>query len=204
MEKFENIIFDLGGVILDVDYNLTRAAFEKLGISNFDEMYSQANADKLFQKLETGEINEEEFYKELNNCTGLDLSTEEIKKAWNAMLLSFREGSLQFLEEIRSKYKVYLLSNTNLIHWNAFRRSFHSKKRAKPFEEYFDKAFYSFKMGLRKPDEEIFHQVVKELKIDAKKTVFIDDSLQNVEAAKKAGLQTILLTPDLKIEDLNL
>ena len=101
MEKIENIIFDLGGVILDVDYNLTRAAFEKLGVANFDEMYSQANANKLFQKLETGEIDEAEFYKELNDCTGLHLSTEEIKKAWNAMLLSFREGSLQFLEEIR-------------------------------------------------------------------------------------------------------
>jgi putative hydrolase of the HAD superfamily len=204
MEKVENIIFDLGGVILDVDYNLTRAAFEKLGVRNFDEMYSQANANKLFQKLETGEINEAEFYKELNRSTGLQLSIEEIKKAWNAMLLSFREGSLQFLEKIRWKYKVYLLSNTNLIHWNAFQQNFHSKKRTRSFEEYFDKAFYSFEMGLRKPGEAIFHQVIKELQIDPRKTVFIDDSAQNIEAAKKAGLQTILLTPDLKIEDLNL
>lgn len=204
MEQIENIIFDLGGVILDVDYNLTRAAFEKLGVSNFDEMYSQANADKLFQKLETGQIDEEEFYKELNDCTGLHLSTEEIKKAWNAMLLSFREGSLQFLEDIRSKYKVYLLSNTNLIHWNSFKESFHAKKRTKTFEDYFDKAFYSFKMGLRKPGEEIFYAVIKELKIDPAKTVFIDDSAQNIEAAKKAGLQTILLTPGKRIETLGL
>jgi putative hydrolase of the HAD superfamily len=167
-------------------------------------MYSQANANKLFQKLETGEINEAEFYKELNRSTGLQLSIEEIKKAWNAMLLSFREGSLQFLEKIRWKYKVYLLSNTNLIHWNAFQQNFHSKKRTRSFEEYFDKAFYSFEMGLRKPGEAIFHQVIKELQIDPRKTVFIDDSAQNIEAAKKAGLQTILLTPDLKIEDLNL
>lgn len=204
MQKIENIIFDLGGVILDVDYNLTRTAFEKLGISNFDEMYSQANADQLFQKLETGEIDEAQFYKELNNCTGLNLSTEEIKKAWNAMLLAFREESLQFLEKIRSKYKVYLLSNTNLIHWNSFNETFHSKKRTKNFEEYFDKAFYSFQMGLRKPGEEIFNAVVKELQIDAGKTLFIDDSVQNIEAAKKAGLQTILLTNDRKIEDLGL
>jgi putative hydrolase of the HAD superfamily len=120
------------------------------------------------------------------------------------MLLSFREGSLQFLEKIRWKYKVYLLSNTNLIHWNAFQQNFHSKKRTRSFEEYFDKAFYSFEMGLRKPAEAIFHQVIKELQIDPRKTVFIDDSVQNIEAAKKAGLQTILLTPDLKIEDLKL
>jgi putative hydrolase of the HAD superfamily len=204
MNAIENVIFDLGGVILDVDYNLTRAAFEKLGVSNFDEMYSQANANRLFQKLETGEISETEFYQKLNESTGLHLSEEEIKKAWNAMLLSFREGSLQFLEKIRSKYKVYLLSNTNVIHWNSFKENFHSKERSKTFEAYFDKAFYSFEMGLRKPGEAIFHHVIKELQIDPGKTVFIDDSVQNIEAAKKAGLQTILLTSDLKIEDLNL
>lgn len=204
MGKIENIIFDLGGVILDVDYNLTRAAFEKLGISNFDEMYSQANADELFQKLETGQIDEANFYEELKDCTGLNLSTEEIKRAWNAMLLSFREESLEFLEKIRSKYNVYLLSNTNLIHWNSFNETFHSKKRTKKFEEYFDKAFYSFQMGLRKPDEEIFHKVIKKLQIDPQKTLFIDDSVQNIETAKKAGLQTLLLTADKRIEELDL
>jgi putative hydrolase of the HAD superfamily len=96
MQNPENIIFDLGGVILDVDYNLTRIAFEKLGVIHFDEMYSQANADQLFQKLETGEISEDLFYKELNRCTGLNLSPDEIRKAWNAMLLSFREKAWSF------------------------------------------------------------------------------------------------------------
>src|SRR6185437_709528 len=111
MQNIENIIFDLGGVLLDIDYNLTRAAFEKLGVTNFDDMYSQANADKLFQKLETGSIDEEEFYTQLNNSTGMNLSTEEIKEAWNAMLLTFREDSLKFLEQLKGKYKIFLLSN---------------------------------------------------------------------------------------------
>ena len=94
MQKTEAIIFDLGGVILDIDYNLTRTAFEKLGVRNFDEMYSQSSADMLFRNLETGKISEENFYNEMNKCTGLQLSPAEIKQAWNAMLLNFREESL--------------------------------------------------------------------------------------------------------------
>lgn len=204
MQNIENIIFDLGGVILDVDYNLTRKAFEKLGVVHFDEMYSQANADKLFQKLETGEIDEDNFYKELNRCTGLNLSPEEIRKAWNAMLLSFREESLQFLETLRLKYKIYLLSNTNFIHLASFTENFHRKKRKKDFEEYFNEAFYSCEIGLRKPDVACYEWVLNKTGIEAAKTLFIDDSLHNIEAAKKAGMQTILLLPGTQIEDLRL
>jgi len=204
MENIENIIFDLGGVIFDIDYNLTRTAFEKLGVAHFDDMYSQATADKLFQKLETGKINENDFYKELNLCTGLHLSPVEIDKAWNAMLLSFRERSLQFLEEIKNKYHLFLLSNTNYIHMAAFKKIFYSKERTKKFEEYFNKAFYSCEIGLRKPDSICYGWILKELNLEAAKTLFIDDSIQNVEAAKKMGMATILLTPGKNIEDLGL
>ena len=204
MEKIENIIFDLGGVILDIDYNLTRTAFEKLGVAHFDEMYSQATADQLFQKLETGEISEENFYKELNTCTGLHLSPPEIKKAWNAMLLSFREKSLQFLEEIRSKYQLFLLSNTNYIHIAAFEKIFNERKREKTFEEYFNKAFYSCEIGFRKPDAVCYECILDKIKIEPPKTLFIDDSVKNIEGAKKAGMQTILLFPGTNIEDLGL
>lgn len=204
MEKIENIIFDLGGVILDVDYNLTRIAFQKLGVVHFDEMYSQANADKLFQKLETGAIDEENFYKELNRCTGCNLSPEEIRNAWNAMLLSFREESLRFLETIRSKYKTYLLSNTNFIHLASFKDIFHQKKRIRTFEEYFNEAFYSCGIGLRKPDAVCYEWVLNKTEIEAAKTLFIDDSVHNIEGAKKAGMQTILLAPDKRIEGLGL
>jgi putative hydrolase of the HAD superfamily len=204
MQKFKNIIFDLGGVILDVDYNLTRIAFEKLGVIDFDEMYSQANADKLFRKLETGEITDDIFYKEFNGCTGLHLSDEEIRKAWNAMLLSFREKSLQFLERIRPKYKTYLLSNTNYVHIAAFKETLHQQIGVKTLEEYFDQAFYSCEIGLRKPDPACYDWVLKNVEIEPAETLFIDDSLHNIEGAKKAGLQTIHLLPNVKIEDLGL
>ena len=204
MQNIENIIFDLGGVLLDIDYNLTRAAFEKLGVTHFNEMYSQANADKLFQKLETGNIDEEEFYLELNRSTGMNLSSEKIKEAWNAMLLTFREDSLQFLDQLKGKYKIFLLSNTNKIHHTSFYKLYHQKKRSKKFEEYFDKAFYSFEIGLRKPDEECYEWVLKNLNINPQKTLFIDDSINNIEGAKKVGIQTLILPPEKRIETIGL
>lgn len=204
MGKIENIIFDLGGVLLDIDYNLTRRAFEKLGVVNFDEMYSQASANKLFQKLETGHISEDDFYNELNHCTGLNLSPEEIRKAWNAMLLSFREKSLRFMDTIKSKYKIHLLSNTNYIHKEAFEKIYNEKKRVNPFEKYFDHALYSCDIGLRKPNADCYQWVIEHLEINPDNTLFIDDSAHNVKAAKKAGLQTIHLIEGMQIENLRL
>ncbi len=204
MQKTEAIIFDLGGVILDIDYNLTRAAFEKLVVPNFDDMYSQSTADKLFQKLETGKISEENFYQEINKRTALQLSTIEINTAWNAMLLNFREASLVFLDEVRPKYKIFLLSNTNHIHLKKFTEIYHETKRVKPFDDYFDKAYFSCDIGLRKPDANCYEWVLKEQNLIPERTIFIDDSVQNVEAAKALGMQGIVLEQGMFIEDLDL
>jgi putative hydrolase of the HAD superfamily len=204
MKNIENIIFDLGGVILDIDYNLTRKEFEDLGVLHFDEMYSQANANKLFRKLETGQISNDDFFKELNSVTGLDLNPQKIRNAWNAMLLNFRESSLKFLDEIKSKYNTYLFSNTNFIHMEAFHKIFHNKQRDHPFNDYFDNAFYSCEIGLRKPDVESYQWILNHLNIKADKTLFIDDSIQNVEAAKKLGMQIIFFEKGMRIENLDL
>ena len=204
MQKAEAIIFDLGGVILNIDYNLARNAFEKLGVRNFDELYSQTGADMLFRELETGRISEENFYNELNKCTGLQLSPFEIKQAWNAMLLDFREESLLFLDAIRSKYKLFLLSNTNHIHIPEFNKIYNQKKREKPFIDYFEKVYYSCEIGLRKPDAECYDWVLEKESLAPGKTIFVDDTLPNVEAAKVAGMKTILLEPGKFIENLDL
>ncbi|MEO8820521.1 MAG: HAD family phosphatase [Ginsengibacter sp.] len=204
MQNIENIIFDLGGVLLDIDYNRTRDEFEKLGVTRFNEMYSQANADRLFQKLETGTIDEEDFYKELNHSSGMNLSPDEIKKAWNAMLLTFREDSLQFLDQLKNKYRIFLLSNTNKIHFASFDEIYYQTKRSKKFEEFFDKIFYSFEIGLRKPDATCYKWVLKDLNLNPERTLFIDDSIDNINGANSVGIQTLLLSPGKRIENLGL
>ncbi|MEO6814146.1 MAG: HAD family phosphatase [Ginsengibacter sp.] len=202
MQKIENIIFDLGNVILDVDYNLTKTAFEKLGINNFDEMFSQTSADNLFQNLETGAISEQQFYSELNQCTNLRLSESEIKNAWNAMLLNFREESLDFLLKLQKRFKLYLFSNTNFIHMDEFDKIYNSIKRDCSFNDYFTTAYYSCDIGQRKPEIASYQYIIKHANIDAGKTVFVDDTLQNVEAATIAGLKAIQLKPHQRIENL--
>ncbi|MEO6288407.1 MAG: HAD family phosphatase [Ginsengibacter sp.] len=204
MQNIEAIIFDLGGVILDIDYNLTQKAFENEGVKNFDEMYSQVKADKLFSNLETGHVSEQDFYKEFNNCTGLNFSNAQICNAWNAMLLSFRENSLLFLDQIKLKYKIFLLSNTNQIRYDLFNKIYNEKIRNKAFDDFFDKAYYSFEIGLRKPDAACYELVLESNSLNPGNTLFIDDSEQNIVAANNLGIQTIWLKPGLRIENLGL
>ncbi len=203
MQKTEAIIFDLGGVLLNINYHLTRQAFEKKGILNFNSMYSQADANELFQQLETGTITERDFFHEINRQSGLQLKENEIRDAWNAMLLDFRESSLGFLETLRPQYQVFLLSNTNYIHLDAFSKTYQDLERKVPFDSLFDRAYYSCKIGLRKPNLDIYEYVIGENKLKAEHTLFIDDSPQNVEAAILAGLKGQVLSAGTMIEDLD-
>src|ERR1700739_3239196 len=120
MLPVKNILFDLGGVLLNVDYHKTSAAFKKLGVQNFDTLYSQFKANELFEELETGKISDDHFYKEMEKHTYPGISQQQIEEAWNAMLLDFRIDSLHFLDSLKNKYKLFLLSNTNSIHHAAF------------------------------------------------------------------------------------
>mgnify|MGYP001546203869 CR=1 FL=1 len=134
----------------------------------------------------------------------MDLSPKEIRNAWNAMLLSFRENSLRALIKLKDKYRLYLFSNTNFIHMEAFNKIYHSQPRDLTFDAYFNKAFYSCEIGFRKPDAICYAWVINYLKIDGPETLFIDDSVQNVEAAKRAGMKTIHLANGENIEELGL
>lgn len=204
MSKYKNIIFDLGGVLMDIDYHLTHDAFIRLGVKNFDEMYSQAEANELFQQLEKGLIDQDEFYTALNKQTGLGLSKEDMADAWNALLLDFRESSLDYISELKSKANLILLSNTNAIHRDAFYAIYNRIERQHPFEEYFHHCVYSFDTGTRKPDKESFQWVIDQTGIDPKETIFIDDSPQNVETARQMGIHSILLEKGRRVEDLGL
>ena len=204
MQNIKAIIFDFGGVILNIDYNKTYKAFTNLGVKNFDEMYSQKNANPLFHDLEEGKINEEEFYNAFRRSTQLKLTDQQIKTAWNAMLMHYRKEALQTLSAIRHKYKLYLLSNTNIIHYKEFNKIFEDQIGSGSINDYFDKAYYSHEIKNRKPDKEAYEYVLKDNNLSASETLFIDDSIQNIDAAKALGLQTIFLKEGMMLEDLGL
>ena len=204
MSQIKNIIFDLGGVIINLDINKTIQEFNKLSNKQFETIYTQLQQSPVFDKFDKGEISESDFFNEIQKALGINIPKEKLLFAWNAMLLTFREKSLQFLDVLKPKYKLFLLSNTNHIHMKEFKKIYLEKKREIPFEEFFDKVYFSCEIGLRKPNAECYDLVLKENELVPGKTLFVDDSFQNVEAAKLTGMQTVLLQPGKYIEGLDL
>jgi len=204
MRNIKTIIFDFGGVILNIDYYKTSNAFNNLGVASFDDMYSQKNADPLFSNLEEGKLNEEGFYESFRRSTNLQSTNQEIEGAWNAMLLGYRKEALDTLKSIKHKYRLFLLSNTNIIHLQAFNKIYKDEVGQGCLADYFDKIYYSHEIGFRKPNAEAYEYVLKENNLSPSETLFIDDSIQNIETANTLGLQTIFLKERAGIEDLGL
>jgi putative hydrolase of the HAD superfamily len=193
MQGVKNIILDLGGVLFNIDFKKLAAAFVALGIENFSEMYTQHHSNDLFAQLETGAITPNEFYDAFRANTQVALSNEQIKTAWNALLIDFRLPSIAWLKTIKNKYRVFLFSNTNQIHYEAFLQTYFNQTGANNFNDFFEKAYYSQQMGMRKPSLEPFIQILENHGLIAAETVFIDDTLKNIEAAQQVGIQTIHL-----------
>ncbi len=204
MEKITNIIFDLGGVFLDVDYFKTENRFIEAGIKDFHHLYSQSDASPLFEYLETGKIDEEAFCAELRNISKTELTNHDIINCWNAMLGNFWPEAIEWLAKINQRYTVYLFSNTNAIHYKAFLQIFEQQFGRTDFDNYFHKAYYSHLMGMRKPYADSYHYIIKQQGLDVQQTVFIDDTLKNIEGAREAGLQTIHLVKGMKVWELPL
>jgi FMN phosphatase YigB (HAD superfamily) len=200
--NIKNIIFDLGGVILNIDYNLTAEAFKKLGLKDFEEKYSQAKQSRLFDKLETGEILASDFRKELKSYIGDTVSDEDLDSAWNAMLLDLPTERIELLKNLKNNYRLFLLSNTNAIHHKAYSDAMQITYGNADFSSVFEKQYLSFQLGLRKPDKEIFELVLTENNLTASETIFIDDSIQHVEGARGAGLTAYHLQPGESILEL--
>ena len=198
-----NIIFDLGGVLINLDFDKTTNAFKQLAFPNFENMFSQFKADQLFEKLEKGQINREDFFTVLQKVGRPGISNKQIEFAWNSMLLDFREESLAFLKELAKTSNIYLLSNTNAIHFDAFNQILKEQTGKDSLEPFFKKTYYSHHIGLRKPNNDIFEFVLKNANITAAETLFIDDTSSNIETAHKMGFKTHLLLPGERIENLN-
>lgn len=202
MQHIKNIIFDLGGVFLGVDYQKTEQAFVNLGITNFHDLFTHHHADPVFELLETGKITPSAFYDLFRQVSGTTLTNQQIQTAWNAMLGNFFVDALEWLQPVKQRYNVYLFSNTNQIHEDAFVATFRQQTGEDNFDSHFIKAYYSHKLGLRKPYAASFKAILDEQNLLAAETAFIDDSYKNVEGAIAAGLQGILLPPPKKLVEL--
>jgi HAD superfamily hydrolase (TIGR01509 family) len=202
MQGIKNIIFDLGGVILNINYQLTNEAFTKLGVKNFNELYSQFHGSSLFNGLETGHVSTDEFLAEMHKYVPEGVTDAQLIAAWNAMLLDFPLQRLQLLQQLRQHYNLYLLSNTNAIHLEQFNRLLQESRGIPSLGSFFDRAYYSHQMGQRKPDKASYQMVLDENGLNAEETLFVDDLLQNIEGAQAVGLKTIHLQSPKTILDI--
>jgi len=199
----KNVIFDFGGVLYNLDFGKTRSAFEALGFSDFDNMFSQFQANALFQHLETGSVSKELFYEQIKTIALRPVTNDQIRDAWNAMLLGYRQKSLDYLNTISPDFNLYLLSNTNQIHHDYFSSQFIPQSHQQSLDDYFSKAWYSHIIGLRKPNEDAFSFVLNDAGINASDTLFVDDTHSNLPPAAALGIKTYLLKPGELIENID-
>jgi putative hydrolase of the HAD superfamily len=195
-KEVKAIILDLGGVILNIDYQRTIRAFKLLlkNGANVEAFYNQAKQNQVFDLFEKGEISAADFRTDLKKIFGLQLSDHEIDAAWNAMLLDLPLERLTFVSELRKKYPVYLLSNTNEIHYQAFRKNLEETfDNPSILEDFFDKTYYSHLIKQRKPTAAAFNHVLDDNQLNAYEVVFVDDSAQHIEGAMSLGIDARLL-----------
>ena len=188
MKNVKAIIFDLGAVILNINYQNTIDEFKKLGVKNPNSFYSKKTQTHLFNQIETGKISQKEFLLQLQKETS-DASIQQVKNAWNAMLLDLPEERIKLLKSLNQNYTIFLLSNTNALHICEFKKKLGNKEYAE-FYNLFDKVYYSHKIGFRKPQAEAFTIILNQNKLAAHEVLFIDDSPQHIEGAKKLGIKT--------------
>ncbi len=201
-DKTRNIIFDLGGVIVNIDYDLTIDEFRKLGHGFFEKYFTQQIQNEYFRKFEKGQIDASEIYQIIRNDIGNQhIEKSKIDKAWCAMLLDTPMQRVELLKKLRRNYNLYLLSNTNIIHVRHYLSKFNAETELE-FKDLFDKVYFSNEIGMRKPDVEVFQHVINENGLHPEETVFIDDTLMHVESAQKLGINAIHLSKGKSILDI--
>jgi putative hydrolase of the HAD superfamily len=177
------IIFDFGNVFINLDATALLEALKKLGITDWNE-----ELDRLNQDYETGKMEELAFIQGIQKqIPHADLI--QIREAWNAILLDFPLERLEFLQMLTSKYKLYLLSNTDATHIEKFEHKV-GQSFAREFYSCFEKVYFSFEFGFRKPEAKAFQFVLNNHNLTPKKTLFVDDKLENIKAAEELGIQT--------------
>lgn len=190
----KNLLFDLGGVIMDIRRQNCEAAFRELGMAHPEDFLGDYCQSGVFKGIEDGSASEEEFHKEIRDIIGKPVTDREIDTAFGKFLIGIPEHRLAELECLHHKYGIYMISNTNPIMWkNGIAENFH--KAGHDVNYYFDGIVKSYESRSMKPDPKIFEDVISKFGIKPEETLFLDDSERNLEAARRFGFQTLLVAP---------
>jgi len=201
-KKIKNIIFDLGKVLTEINFENTTKAFSTLGNFNASKFISYQNQSAIFDDVETGKLSAEQFRAEIRKLFKIFDTDIEIDRAWNAMIGKTTIETLELVHSLRPKYKTFILSNTNQIHIDCVAKQLQKDYGINSLNDYFDKVYFSHKIGSRKPEKEAYLYVLNQNKLIPEETIFIDDKQENLDGAKVVGIQTILKTEDVSLLDI--
>lgn len=201
LKNTDAIVFDLGGVLLNLDFLKLENAFTSSGVTNFKEFFGLGHADSIFKEYETGSISDQEFIQGMVRLSGGVLTAASAVAAWNSILLDFPEDRVQLLATLAKQHRIFLYSNTNALHYEHFAAEFQSRY-GRSLDSCFEKAYYSHVIGHRKPDTGGFEYIAGEAGLDPARTLFIDDAEVNVEGARKAGWKAHWLKPSESVVEL--
>ncbi len=197
-----NIILDLGGVILELDVDRTVKAFHKLGFSPLESGDIILSKYSFFIDFETGKISLERFIDKIAEISGNHVSSDKILDAWNAMILGFREDSIKLLLELRKKYRLFLLSNTNAIHEIYYNGQLEKEHGIVNLDIIFEKVYYSHKLKMRKPGPDIFRHVLSDNGLTPGQCLYVDDTRMHIDTARSLGIQAYHLVSPERITDI--
>jgi putative hydrolase of the HAD superfamily len=201
LKGIKNIIFDLGGVLNNIDPQKTIEAFGQLGMEQLIGEKGLTFDHDIFYQMEQGKVTPEEFRNGVRKLLPGKVTDDQIDTAWNAMLLDFPEVRVKLIQKLRDKFTVYLFSNTNAIHVAKYQSNFR-KEHGSEVSSLFERVFHSNEIGYRKPSPEAFLEITRLSGICPEVSLFIDDSLQNVEGAISCGLKGYWLKPGEKVEEI--
>ena len=193
ISKHSVLLFDLGGVILDLSFANTFNAFAKLSNKRIHEIENDFSAISFFKDFETGHLTESEFRSELTKLLCINVTDEILDQAWNAMLGILPTNRLQVLEKLSKSHTLILFSNTNSIHLKAFTEIV-KQSGTKSFDSYFSTAYYSHLVGRRKPDRATYQWICKQHNFEPNTILFFDDNLANLQGASEVGINTFHVT----------
>jgi len=197
----KNIIFDLGVVLLDVNYQNTIQAFSSLGMKNPDEAFSKQRQDDFFRKYERGLIKDDEFLNGLSKRMGVS-DQDKVKDAWCSMLGHLPKEKYEVIRKLSQSYKLFILSNTNRIHQAWFEKEIDDQYGWETFSTFFEFIGYSHQINERKPDREAFQYILDQYDLDPEETLFVDDTLDHVKGAQRLGIHASHYSDGEDLEEL--
>ena len=197
-KNINTIIFDFGGVLLNLNMNACLTAFANLGCNTIDKYLDHYKQNGLFLDFEEGKISTADFFVELQKIVSNNVSMQDLEKAYLSFLGDIPQYKLDLILKLRKNYRVLMLSNINSFIYEYSQRVYFANK----INDYFDKTYLSYKVGVCKPDKRIFDYMINDSNLEPKHCFFIDDGEKNIQTAKTLGFATYLAKPNEDFSDL--